>query len=63
MQQLDEQLAWFQSEEFRLEEAPMRFQQTAALAEQIRTMLTELDNQVQVVLRATDKMSDRPAEH
>lgn len=49
MEQLEEILAWFDSDEFELEAALERYQQAARVAEQIDRHLTEIKNKVTII--------------
>lgn len=49
MEQLEEILAWFESDEFELEAAVERYQQAARVAEQIDQRLTEIKNKVTII--------------
>jgi exonuclease VII small subunit len=49
MEQLEEILAWFDSDEFELEAAVERYQQAARVAEQIDRRLTEIKNKVTII--------------
>lgn len=49
MKQLEEILAWFDSDEFELEAAVERYQQAARVAEQIDQRLTEIKNKVTII--------------
>ena len=49
MEQLEEILAWFDSDEFGLEAAVERYQQAARVAEQIDQRLTEIKNKVTII--------------
>ena len=49
MEQLEEILAWFDSDEFELEAAVERYQQAARVAEQIDQRLTEIKNKVTII--------------
>ena len=49
MEQLEEILAWFDSDEFELEVAVERYQQAARVAEQIDQRLTEIKNKVTII--------------
>ena len=49
LQQLDEKMAWFHSEDFRLEEAKERFVELKRLADQAETMLNEMKNEIEVI--------------
>ena len=52
--QLDELVAWFDGEDFLLEEATEVFKKAEALAREIETDLTELKNDVQIVKTSFD---------
>ena len=49
MKQLEEILAWFDSDEFELEAAVERYQQAARVAEQIDQRLREIKNKVTII--------------
>ena len=49
MEQLEEILAWFDSDEFELEAAVERYQQAARVAEHIDQRLTEIKNKVTII--------------
>jgi exonuclease VII small subunit len=49
MEQLEEILAWFDSDEFELEAAVERYQQAARVAEQIDQRLREIKNKVTII--------------
>ena len=49
MEQLEEILAWFDSDKFELEAAVERYQQAARVAEQIDQRLTEIKNKVTII--------------
>ena len=49
LQQLDEKMAWFHGEDFRLEEAKERFVELKRLADQSETMLNEMKNEIEVI--------------
>ncbi len=53
MEQLEEILAWFDSDEFELEAAVERYQQAARVAEQIDQRLTEIKNKVTIITEDT----------
>lgn len=53
MEQLEEILAWFDSDEFELEAAVERYQQAAHVAEQIDQRLTEIKNKVTIITEDT----------
>ena len=53
--QLDELVAWFDSDEFSLEAATEVFKKAEALAREIEADLTELKNEVQIVKASFDK--------
>lgn len=47
--QLDESVEWFYSDDFALDQAIEKYQQTVKLAQSVEQDLTELKNQVEVV--------------
>lgn len=47
--ELSELVAWFQSSDFKLEEAVIKFKQAELLAEEIEKNLTKLKNDIKVV--------------
>ena len=49
LQQVDEKMAWFHGEDFRLEEAKERFVELKRLADQAETMLNEMKNEIEVI--------------
>lgn len=51
--QLDEQVEWFYSEDFSLDQALDNYQKTVDLAKEIEQDLTELKNRVEVVADLT----------
>ena len=53
--QLDELVAWFDSDEFSLEEATEVFKKAEVLAREIEADLRELKNEVQVIKASFDK--------
>lgn len=55
MEELDALLAWFESDEFVLEEATAKFRQAEELANKIDERLTEIKNNIQVVRRSFDE--------
>ncbi len=54
LNELSELVAWFQSPEFKLEEAFDKFKQAEALAEEIEKDLTKLKNDIKVVKKRFD---------
>ena len=52
--ELSELVAWFQSPEFKLEDAFDKFKQAEALAEHIEKDLTKLKNDIKVVKKKFD---------
>ena len=55
MSELSEIVAWFQSADFRLEEATKRMKAAEVLAASIETDLLELKNDIQVISQRFDK--------
>lgn len=53
--ELDEIIAWFDSEEFSIEQAVGKYKQAAALAEEIKTELNEFKNEINVLKQRFDK--------
>lgn len=53
--ELDELVAWFNSEEFTLEDALARFKQAEQLAEEIENDLTAIKNDIEVVKQKFDQ--------
>lgn len=53
MEQLEEILAWFDSDEFELEAAVERYQQAARVAERIDQRLREIKNKVTIITEDT----------
>ena len=51
---LSELVAWFQSPEFKLEEALDKYKQSEALAEEIETDLKKLKNDITIVKKKFD---------
>ena len=49
LQQVEEKMAWFHSEDCRLEEAKERFVELKRLADQAETMLNEMKNEIEVI--------------
>jgi exonuclease VII small subunit len=54
LSKLSELVAWFQSPEFKLEDAFDKFKQSETLAEEIEKDLTKLKNDIQVVKKKFD---------
>jgi len=54
LNELSQLVAWFQSSEFKLEDAFDKFKESEALAEQIEKDLTKLKNDIQVVKKKFD---------
>lgn len=52
---LSELVAWFESDEFVLEEATERFTEAQKLAEEIENELTELKNEIVVLKKKFDE--------
>lgn len=52
---LDELAAWFESEDFEIEQAIERFKEAELLAETIQHELAELKNEITVVKRSFDE--------
>ena len=46
---LREGMAWFDSEDFKLEEASVRYKELAGLAKEVESDLNELKNEIEVV--------------
>lgn len=57
MSDLSEIVAWFQGEEFALEEAVSRFEKAEKLAEEIDGDLTKLKNDITVIKQRFDQAS------
>lgn len=53
--ELDRLVAWFESEEFTLEEATAHYEQAEALAKRIETRLAEAKNEVTVLKKKFDQ--------
>lgn len=51
---LEELIAWFESDDFSLEEAQAKFKEAEALAGDIRQKLTELGNDITVLNKKFD---------
>lgn len=49
IEQLDGQVEWFYSDEFKLEEATMRYKDAVKLAKEIEKDLSELKNEIEVL--------------
>ncbi len=47
--ELDEKTEWFYSEDFKLEEAPEKYKEAIALAEDAKKDLEELKNEIEVL--------------
>ena len=47
--ELDEKTDWFYSDEFKIEEAPEKFKEAIALAEDTKKDLKELKNEIEVL--------------
>ena len=47
--ELDRQVEWFYSDDFKLEEAVTRYKETAELAKEIEKDLDELKNEIEVL--------------
>jgi exodeoxyribonuclease VII small subunit len=56
--QLDELVAWFDSDEFELEQALEKFKAAEALAVEIEKDLNELKNSIEIVKARFDKVSE-----
>jgi len=54
LSELSELVAWFQSSDFKLEDAFDKFKQAEALAEEIEKDLTKLKNDIKVVKKKFD---------
>lgn len=54
LSELSELVAWFQSQEFKLEEAFDKYKQAEALAEEIEKDLSKLKNDINVVKKKFD---------
>lgn len=54
MKQLDEAIAWFQSDEFEIEQAIEHYKNVEKLADGIEKDLTELKNDIQVISKRFD---------
>ena len=55
--QLDQMVAWFESEEFTLEEAMQQYEKAEALATLVEARLGELKNEVLVLKKKFDQAS------
>ena len=53
--ELDEKTEWFYSEDFKLEEAPEKYKEAIALAEDARKDLEELKNEIEVLAQDFSK--------
>ena len=49
IEQLDSQVEWFYSDEFKLDEATDKYKQAVTLAKEIEKDLTELKNEIEVL--------------
>lgn len=49
MAEIDERVAWFQSDDFVLDEAKERFLEVKQLAERIEKALTEMKNEIEML--------------
>lgn len=49
IEQLDNQVEWFYSDSFKLDEATDKYKQAVALAKEIEKDLTELKNEIEVL--------------
>lgn len=58
MAQLDQQIAWFNSEEFQLEEAKERFLALSKLAKEIEHRLRDMKNEIEVLAKDFSEESD-----
>lgn len=58
MAQLDQQIAWFNSEEFQLEEAKERFLALSELAKEIEHRLRDMKNEIEVLAKDFSEESD-----
>ena len=54
LKELEDQIAWFDSENFSLEEAQKKFQTAEALAEDIKNKLSLLKNEITVISKKFD---------
>lgn len=54
MELLDKKLAWFQSDEFSLDEAAERFEEVNALSQEIEDRLSEKKNEIEVLKQKFD---------
>ena len=55
--ELDQLVAWFESEDFTLEQAMANYEKAEALASRIETRLSELKNEVTVLKKKFDQAS------
>ncbi len=53
--ELDEKTEWFYSDEFKLEEAPEKFKEAIALAEDAKKDLEKLKNEIEVLAQDFSK--------
>lgn len=53
--ELERQVAWFEGEEFTLEEAMKHYEEAEVLAKRIETRLTEVKNEVNVLKKKFDQ--------
>lgn len=54
IEQLDKLAAWFEKDDFDIEEAIVKFEEASAVAESVKTKLTELENKITVLKQRFD---------
>jgi exodeoxyribonuclease VII small subunit len=58
LNQLDELIAWFDQEDFDLDEALKKFDQGVKLAEDIKSRLSKLENKITVLKERFDRTTE-----
>ncbi len=56
--QLDELAAWFEQDDFDIEEAIVKFEEASVVAEAVKTKLTDLENKITVLKQRFDTDSE-----
>lgn len=54
IEQLDKLAAWFEQDDFDIEEAIAKFEEASVVAESVKTKLTELENKITVLKQRFD---------
>lgn len=54
IEQLDKLAAWFEKDDFDIEEAIVKFEEASAVAESVKIKLTELENKITVLKQRFD---------